>query len=54
MSNKPRHHMTLTESLRRRIAARRALARARRDLAVAAVREARLARQVVAMRSIVR
>jgi hypothetical protein len=46
--------MTLAESLRRRITARRALARARRERDIAAMREARLARQVVAMRSIVR
>lgn len=45
MSNKPRHAMTLTESLRRRIAARRALAQARRERNVAmVVREARLRR----------
>ena len=54
MSNKPRHRMTLAESLRRRIAARRALSKARRERDVAMMREARLARQVVAMRSIVR
>lgn len=54
MSNKPRHKMTLTEFLRRRIAARRALSKARRERDIALVREARLRRQVMAMRNIVR
>lgn len=46
MSNKPKHRMTLAESLRRRIAARRALAGARRARDIAMVREARLTGQV--------
>lgn len=50
MSTKGKHRMTLAESLRRRIAARRAMAKVRREVQLIEVRRIRTSRQLQAMR----
>ena len=50
MSTKGKHRMTLAESLRRRIAARRAMARTRREVQLIEVRRIRMYRQLQSMR----